>query len=113
MAKYKVEGKKVVLWGSGSKAVSFLSALDVNNEIEYVVDINPNRQNTYLAMTGQQIVSPMFLIDYKPDVVIVSNEIYREEIYRDLLKLNINPIIPYKDTSINLINQGKTFSDEV
>ena len=51
-------GKKIVLWGSGSKAVSFLTTLGVGDAIEYVVDINPHRHGYYLPTTGQQIVAP-------------------------------------------------------
>lgn len=53
-------GKKIVLWGSGSKAVSFLTTLGVGDAIEYVVDINPHRHGYYLPTTGQQIVAPEF-----------------------------------------------------
>ena len=49
------------MWGSGSKGVAFLTALNMHTpdcEIEYVVDINPFREGEYMAGTGQEIVSP-------------------------------------------------------
>ena len=52
--------------------------------VEHVVDINSRKQGTFLPGTGQQIVSPDTLIDYRPDVVIVMNPIYQEEVRRDL-----------------------------
>jgi SAM-dependent methyltransferase len=74
-------GKKVVLWGSGSKAVSFLTTVGLTlADIEYVVDVNPHRHGMYLPRSGQQIVSPDFLVDYRPDMVIVMNPIYCAEI---------------------------------
>jgi SAM-dependent methyltransferase len=42
--KQKKVGRRVVLWGGGSKAVAFLTTLNIGDEIEYVVDINPYRQ---------------------------------------------------------------------
>jgi len=88
---YAREGKKVVLWGSGSKGVSFLTTLNVNDTVQYVVDINPNRQGYFMSGTGQEIVSPAFLGEYKPDVVIVMNEVYVEEITSDLKRMNLSP----------------------
>jgi SAM-dependent methyltransferase len=82
--------KRAVLWGSGSKGVAFLTALKLNGSIEYVVDINPFRQGKYMAGTGQQIVSPAFLTDYRPDVAIAMNPIYRTEIQRDLQDLGLS-----------------------
>ncbi|WP_413165772.1 class I SAM-dependent methyltransferase [Capilliphycus salinus ALCB114379] len=77
---FKKAGKRVVNWGAGSKGVMFLNFLNVQNYIEYIVDINPRKQGMYVPGTGQKIVSPDFLKQYKPDVVIVMNPIYRDEI---------------------------------
>ncbi len=89
LQKANKEGQRVVLWGGGSKGVTFLTALNINSEIEYVVDINPNKHSTYMAGTGQKIVSPEFLKQYKPDVVIVMNPIYKKEIKEDLDRMGV------------------------
>jgi SAM-dependent methyltransferase len=92
LEEYGAEDKKTVVWGSSSKAVSFLTTLNIPfNELQYVVDINPYRQGSYMAGTGQEIVSPEFLKDYEPDVVIVMNPIYITEIRNQLKIMNINP----------------------
>jgi hypothetical protein len=83
--------RKIVLWGSGSKAVSFLSAMEDSAHIEYVVDINPYRQGHFMAGTAQTIVPPEFLADYKPDVVLVMNPIYRDEIQHKLADCGCTP----------------------
>jgi SAM-dependent methyltransferase len=85
------QGRRVVLWGSGSKAVSFLTTLKIGDEITYVVDINPYRQGTYVPGTGHEIVAPEFLRNYKPHTVIVMNPIYREEITEQLNQWNLFP----------------------
>ncbi len=85
--------QRVVLWGSGSKAVAFLTSLNIIDEIAYVVDVNPYRQGFYMAGTGQKIVAPDFLKKYKPDIVIVMNPIYLDEIQEDLKKIGLFPEI--------------------
>ena len=93
LGEYRSQGKKVVLWGSGSKGVSFLTTLDVPEELEYVVDINPYRNGYYMSGTGHKIVGPEFLKDYKPDVVVVMNEIYCDEIGNSLREMGLEPQI--------------------
>lgn len=82
-------GQRVVLWGSGSKAVAFLTTLKIQDEVGCVVDINPNKHGTYMAGTGHEIVPPAFLQGYQPDLVIVMNPIYRKEIQKDLAAMGV------------------------
>lgn len=91
LAQLRKEGRRVAIWGSGSKCVGFLSALGSGHEIECVVDINPHRHGKYLAGSGIQIVSPDFLRQYKPDTVVMMNPIYREEIRTHLNQMGLNP----------------------
>ena len=84
------EGKTVALWGSGSKAVSFITTLGLDRQIAAVTDINPYRHNHYLPKTAHAIVSPEELAKLKPDVVIAMNRIYRDEIAKDLKALGID-----------------------
>ena len=44
--------------------------------IEYVVDINTFRQGKFMPGTGQEIVAPAFLAQYRPDLVIAMNPMY-------------------------------------
>ncbi len=87
----KQNGRRMVIWGSGSKGVAFLTSLGIRDEIEYGVDINPYKLGTFMAGTGQEIVSPEFLRHYKPDVVIVMNPIYSNEIRQSLKRMNLSP----------------------
>jgi SAM-dependent methyltransferase len=84
-------GQKAVLWGGGSKAVAFLTTLNVTEGLDYAVDINPRRSGTFIAGTGQQIVAPEFLADYRPDVVIVMSPIYLPEITAQLESMRVRP----------------------
>lgn len=82
-------GKRAVIWGGGSKGVAFLTTLGIRDEIPYAVDINPNKHGKYMAGTGQEIVAPEKLIDYQPQIVIVMNPIYCDEIQRDLDRMGV------------------------
>ena len=81
--------RRVVVWGSGSKCVAFMTTLGVKDEIEYVIDINPYRHGKFIPSAGKKIMPPEFLKKYKPDVTIVMNPIYRREIRQLTKKLGI------------------------
>ncbi len=83
-------GKRIVLWGASSKAVSFLTTLKIKEEVKYAVDINPLKADTYIAGTGHGIVTPEFLIEDKPDVVIIMNPVYTQEIDRTLKNIGVD-----------------------
>ena len=87
------EGRKAVLWGSGSKAVAFLTTLGLRDEVGCVVDINPYRCGKHMPGSGHPIVPADHLASYKPDVVIVMNPVYRDEIARNLAALHLDPEI--------------------
>ena len=83
-------GGRVALWGGGSKAVAFLTALGVGPEVRAVVDINPRRQGTFLPGTGHEILSPESLAARRPTRVIAMNPVYREEIAAELERLGLD-----------------------
>jgi SAM-dependent methyltransferase len=90
LARLRAQGP-VVLWGSGSKAVSYLNTLGIRDELEYVVDINPHKHGKFLAGTGHEIVGPEFLRGYRPAGVIVMNPIYVPEIRASLAAMGLGP----------------------
>jgi hypothetical protein len=80
LLRLRQSGIKPVIWGAGSKGVTFLNALKITDAIDYVVDLNPSKQGMYIPGSGQQIVSPEFLAEIRPPVVIVMNPFYMNEI---------------------------------
>lgn len=91
---FRQNRQKFVLWGGGSKGVAFLTTLGLTlDDIQYVVDINPIKTGTFMAGTGQEIVAPDFLKSYQPDVVIIMNPVYTQEINDDLKKMGLAPEI--------------------
>lgn len=81
------EEQRVILWGAGSKGVTFLNILQNKDVIDFIVDLNPRKQGKYVPGTGHRIVPPEFLREYEPDTVIVMNPIYDGEIKQMLLDL--------------------------
>lgn len=91
LSKIFEQGKKVVIWGSGSKGVTFLNLLNLQDEVEYAVDINPRKHNKFIPGTGQKIVDPNHMETYQPDIVIVMNPLYQQEIQETLSQMNLHP----------------------
>ncbi len=87
--KMQAEGKKVVVWGSGSKCVAFLTTLNTIDKIQYVVDINPHRHGKFIPGVGKEIKSPEFLKEYQPDQIIVMNPVYCDEIKQMLSQMGV------------------------
>jgi hypothetical protein len=83
-----------VLWGAGSKGVTFLNMLEVSETtISSVVDVNPRKHGCHVAGTGQTIIGPAQLPDIRPRLVIVMNPLYRAEIEAELERLDISATI--------------------
>lgn len=84
-------GGKIVIWGSGSKGVSFLSALENRDAISAAVDINPHRQGKFMIGSGHPIVGPDDVKAIKPSTVIVMNSVYKAEITEMLAGKGLSP----------------------
>jgi len=87
---FSQQDKKGVVWGAGSKGVTFLNILRDYQNIEYVVDINPRKAGKFVSGSGQEIVPPNFLAAYQPDYVIIMNPNYHAEIQESLDLLGVN-----------------------
>ena len=81
--------ERPVIWGAGSKGVSFLTTLGAGAGIELAVDVNPYKQQRWLAGSGVRVVAPAALREHRPDLVVAMNPIYLEEIERDLARLGV------------------------
>jgi hypothetical protein len=88
LADIAASGGKSVIWGASSKGVSFLVA--AGEHVEAAVDINPHKHGTFMAGTGHRVVSPQEVVDIAPELVVVMNPIYLDEIKSDLNRLGVN-----------------------
>ncbi|MEB3337003.1 MAG: methyltransferase domain-containing protein [Leptolyngbyaceae bacterium] len=87
---FLARGKRLVIWGAGSKGVTFSNLLQTQDQIEYMVDVNPRKHGMYAAGTGQQIIPPELLQEYQPDLILVMNSIYESEIYQMLQSMDLD-----------------------
>lgn len=72
---------RFLIWGAGAKGVTFLNRLNITpSQCSYVVDINLNKQNKFIPITGQKIVSPEILKKEKINNIIIMNPVYEKEI---------------------------------
>jgi C-methyltransferase C-terminal domain/Methyltransferase domain len=80
----------IVIWGAGAKGSTFLNLLDIEQEkIKAVIDINPEKQNKFIAVTGHPIYAPEKLTTLNCEHLIIMNENYGEEINEFVSKLKI------------------------
>lgn len=78
-----VKGKRTAVWGGASKGVIFvLYMLNAGAKVNLVIDINPSKQNKFMAGSGVKILSPeegMKMLQ-AGDNVLVMNSNYLQEI---------------------------------
>lgn len=75
-------GDAVVVWGGGSKGLTFLNvvARDADPAVRAVVDINPGLQGSYMAGLGLPIWAPDELRAAPPRSVLLMNPVYLGEV---------------------------------
>ena len=78
------QGRQIIPWGAGSKAVSFCSTVGLKEEISYAIDINPYKQGKFLPGSGHRVEGPEYLRVKPPQCVVIMNPIYESEISKTL-----------------------------
>ncbi len=81
--------KSTVIWGGGSKGITFLNVLKTEQIISHVVDLNPHKHGLFAPGTGQEVIGPDALKALRPEHVIIMNGIYKDEITGMLEELGI------------------------
>jgi hypothetical protein len=72
LIKLKKEGKVVAAYGAAAKGNTLLNYAGIDSDlIEYVVDLNPHKQNKFLPGSRIPVVGLDYLIESKPDVLLV------------------------------------------
>ncbi|MFP5375276.1 MAG: class I SAM-dependent methyltransferase [Acidimicrobiia bacterium] len=84
-------GGRVAVWGAGSKGVAFLNAPGIGGNVDVAVDVNPYKAGMFMAGTGHGIVAPEALVGAPPDLVVVMNPAYLDEIAGQLAGLGLSP----------------------
>ena len=69
-----------------------LYLFDLIDIIPFIVDINEKRHQKFLPGSGHEIVAPEFIVEYKPELVVITNPTYAEEIKGQVQALGIAPV---------------------
>lgn len=85
------QGRRPVVWGGGARTTSYLNLTEGTERVHAVVDINPNKRGTFVPGTGHPVIDPLGLCDIDPDVVILTNPIYADEVDTSLDRLGLSP----------------------
>jgi SAM-dependent methyltransferase len=97
----KKEAKQVYVWGAGAKGSTFVNLFDPHQElISGVIDINPNKQNKYIAKTAHKVLSPSNLIRcaHGGGGIITLNNNYKTEIEKEISSCGLEcNIYTYED----------------
>ena len=88
----RINGRRIIVWGAGAKAVTFLNIADpAGSAILHVVDLNPRKAGRFIAGSGQEIIEPSAVRELHPEVIVLMNPIYREEICSAVRALGLDP----------------------
>ena len=72
LKKYKIGGLKISAYGAAAKGVTLLNYCEINSDlIDYVVDLNPNKQGRFIPGSLIPIVDSKMLDTNPPDILLI------------------------------------------
>lgn len=71
MGDLKSRGKTIAGYGASHSVTTLLHAFDLGNKIDFIVDDNPQKQNTYSPGFHIPVLSPDALKERNPDYVVI------------------------------------------
>ncbi|GAA4556720.1 class I SAM-dependent methyltransferase [Pseudonocardia xishanensis] len=84
---------RIVAWCAGARAISFLALTGAAEEVAAVVDLSPARHGRFVPGSGRPVVGPEEVADLRPDVVLVTNPAYTQEVREELARRGL-PEVP-------------------
>jgi SAM-dependent methyltransferase len=81
---------RAVIWGAGSKGIGFANALGpAGTALAALVDLNPRKHGLMAPGIALPVVAPDDLRAIRPDLVLISNALYEEEIVAEVRELGL------------------------
>ena len=88
--RFVMQNQGVLVWGAGAKGATFVNLTDSYRQfIDGIIDINPKKQNRYVAKTGHKIYGINVLEDKEVKNILVMNENYLDEIMNILSESDV------------------------
>ncbi|MEL6312879.1 MAG: class I SAM-dependent methyltransferase [Pseudomonadota bacterium] len=82
---------RAVIWGAGSKGTTLANVIGGKDAgLVALVDQNPRKHGKYIPGAGLPVIAPDTLPDFKPDCVVISNGLYRNEIQTQIKAMGID-----------------------
>jgi len=83
---------RAVIWGAGSKGIGFANALGPTGKaLAALVDLNPRKHGLSAPGVALPVVAPDELRAIRPDLVLISNALYAEEIIAEVRRMGLEP----------------------
>lgn len=76
------DARETVVWGAGSKGITFVNAVPGAEQLRALVDLNPRKQGRFAPLHGTPVVCPDDLSTEQPKSIIIMNPVYCDEISR-------------------------------
>ncbi len=88
----KLDGKAVI-WGAGSKGITFANALGPKAAapLAALVDLNPRKHGLTAPGIALPVIAPETLTTLAPDLVLISNALYEAEISAQVRAMGLTP----------------------
>lgn len=86
-------GARAAIWGAGSKGITFVNVVPEREAVSCLVDLNPRKHGRFAPGTGHPVVPPEALQEAAPELVIVMNPLYRQEIASRLASLGVRCVV--------------------
>ncbi len=83
-------GTRLLLWGAGSKGVTFANITGAADSLDAIVDINPHKQGLFVPGSGTRVVGPNELSKLAPEQILLMNSLYLEEVRQLLRKQGVS-----------------------
>lgn len=83
----------VVVWGAGTKGMTYLNLVEGAQRVAGVIDINPRKHGYGVPGTGLVISGPEVIATMRRPTVLVANPIYVREIRSELDALVVDPTV--------------------
>ena len=81
----KDEGKSIAAYGAPAKGNTLLNYAGVKRDfIDFTVDRNPHKQNTYLPGTQIPVLAPEAILEHKPDYVLILPWNLKDEVAKQM-----------------------------
>ena len=86
---WRAAGTRVALWGAGARSTMCLNMVEGADAVGAVVDVNPRKHGFHMPGVGHEIQHPSALRDFAPEIVLLMNPVYRDEVGGSLAELGV------------------------